>query len=95
MRGVRKLTRAAYANQRMTLNSEIAKFQVVKRNTMNRAAWSNPRGAFCHSCFTTGVWRCLELDVSVQDAPRSFVCGTGGSRFVQTQERWWIDEHYG
>ena len=39
MRGVGNLTRAAYANQRMTLNSEIAKFQVVKRNTMNRAAW--------------------------------------------------------
>ena len=34
MCGVRKLTHTTYANQRMTLNSEIAKFQVVKRNTM-------------------------------------------------------------
>ena len=34
MRGVRKLTRAAYANQRMTLSVKIAKISMSKRNTM-------------------------------------------------------------
>ena len=34
MCGVRKLTRAAYANQRMTLSVKIAKISMSKRNTM-------------------------------------------------------------
>ena len=36
---VGNLTGAAYANQRMTLYPEIAKFQIVKRNTMVALRW--------------------------------------------------------
>ena len=37
MRGVGNLTRAAYANQRMTLYSEIGKISVQRRHAMSRA----------------------------------------------------------
>ena len=65
------LTRAAYANQRMTLNSEIGKISKQRRNTMV-ALRGNPRGVFHHSCFCLGVCRCLELDVKKWSTSRSF-----------------------
>ena len=46
MRGVRKLTRATYANQRMTLNSEIAKISSSKAEYGVRATCVITRGVF-------------------------------------------------
>ena len=50
MRGVGNLTRAAYANQRMTLNSEIGKISKQRRNTMVAL-----RGAIRVACFIIHV----------------------------------------
>ena len=42
MRGMGNLTRAAYANQRMTLDRKLAKFN-AKAEYDDRATWSNPQ----------------------------------------------------
>ncbi len=46
MRGVGNLTRATYANQRMTLNSEIAKISSSKAEYGVRATCAITRGVF-------------------------------------------------
>ena len=51
MRGMGKLSRAAYANQRMTLNSEIGKISKQRRNTMVAL-----RGAIRVACFIIHVF---------------------------------------
>ena len=45
MRGVGNLTRATYANQRMTLTENFAKVK-DKAEYDDRATWSNPCGVF-------------------------------------------------
>ena len=80
MRGVRKLTHATYANQRMTLNSEIAKISSSKAEYDDRAAWIIRVACFHHSCFRTGVWRCLELDGMSCNTPRLFLSLEGATR---------------
>ena len=52
MCGVRKLTRAAYANQRMTLYGKLRQRFKSKRNTMIALRVSFTRGVFHHSCFS-------------------------------------------
>ena len=54
MRGVRKLTRAAYANQRMTLSVKLRQSKKVKAEYDDRATWSNPCGVFSSFMFTQG-----------------------------------------
>ena len=64
---------------RMTLSTEIAKFQIVKRNTMValRVVFTNITcGVFCHSGFTKGVWRCPVEDVGDLNTPLLF-CRAG------------------
>ena len=71
MCGVRKLTRAAYANQRMTLDRKSAKFQ-DKAEYDDRATWAIHVACFHHSCFFKGVWRCLRQDVVIGNTPLFF-----------------------
>ena len=52
------LTRAAYANQRMTLDRNFAK-ESSKRNTMIALRGAIHSGVFSSFMFTQGVWRCL------------------------------------
>lgn len=54
MCGVRKLTRAAYVNQRMTLVVKLRQSIKKKRNTMSCATWSNPCGVFSSLMFLQG-----------------------------------------
>ena len=50
MCGVGNLTRAAYANQRMTLTENFAKVK-DKAEYDDRATWSNPCGVFSSFMF--------------------------------------------
>ena len=58
MCGMGNLTRAAYANQRMTLDRNFAK-ESSKRNTMIALRGAIHSGVFSSFMFTQGVWRCL------------------------------------
>ena len=74
MCGMGNLTRAAYANQRMTLSEKLRQSIVVKRNTMIALRGAIHSGVFHHSCFTTGVWRCLSEDVDVMEHATLLFC---------------------
>ena len=54
MCGVRKLTRAAYANQRMTLHVKLRQRFKAKAEYDDRATWVNPRGVFSSFMFLQG-----------------------------------------
>ena len=72
MCGVRKLTRAAYANQRMTLARKLRQSIKSKRNTVIALRGSIHVACFHHSCFDNGVWRCLLADVVIGNTPLFF-----------------------
>ena len=65
MYGVGNLTHTAYANQRMTLCKKIANFSSSEAEYDDRATWVIHVACFHHSCFRTGVWRCLLQDVVI------------------------------
>jgi len=44
------------------------------------------RGVFHHSCFRTGVWRCLRIDVDVMKHATSFFVLGGGREGSSTGE---------
>ena len=83
MCGVRKLTRATYANQRMTLGRKLRQSK-DEAEYDDRATWAIHVACFHHSCFIKGVWRCLLSDVSAWGHatffPRSAVCSDGWAR---------------
>ena len=59
LRGMGNLTRAAYANQRMTLYRKLRQSKRTKRNTMIALRGAIHVACFHHSCFVSGSYRCL------------------------------------
>ena len=72
MCGVRKLTRAAYANQRMTRHVKLRQSNNEEAEYDDRATWAIHVACFHHSCFFKGVWRCLRQDVVIGNTPLFF-----------------------
>ena len=62
MCGVGDLTRAAYANQRMTLYGKLRQSK-DEAEYDDRATWAIHVACFHHSYFLKGVWRYLQQDV--------------------------------
>ena len=77
MRGMGNLTRAAYANQRMTLSEKLRQSKKSKRNTMIALRGQSTVACFHHSCFDKGVWRCLTEDVGVWEHATLLFCARG------------------
>ena len=65
------LNRAAYANQRMMLNTKLRQSK-DEAEYDDRATWAIHVACFHHSCFIKGVWRCLVLDVGAWEHATSF-----------------------
>ena len=72
MRGMGNLTRAAYANQRMTLCLKLRQSNNEEAEYDDRATWAIHVACFHHSCFFKGVWRCLRQDVVIGNTPLFF-----------------------
>ena len=75
MCGVRKLTRAAYANQRMTLDRKSAKFQ-DKAEYDDRATWAIHVACFHHSCFVKAFDDASFRRGCSRTLHSSFMCGS-------------------
>ena len=61
MCGVRKLTRTAYANQRMTLHVKLRQRFKAKAEYDDRATWGNPRISAERSSPTKSVARAVRV----------------------------------
>ena len=85
MCGVRKLTHTAYANQRMTLDRKSAKFQ-DKAEYDDRATWAIHVACSHHSCFMTGVCRCLYQTWMFENTPLFFYVRECGVKQVRREK---------
>ena len=74
MRGMGNLTRAAYANQRMTLTENFAKVK-DKAEYDDRATWSNPQWRVFIIHVLSGRLAMPSVDVGVWEHATSFCAG--------------------